>query len=101
MAVLHQPADHLVQGALVGHVELLGVVGALLLGVAAHRGAGAAADLGDAQAQQLRAHGLGLPGRDYHAGIGHRKAYAGGDMGKDLVVDAVVELVGVDVIGPL
>ena len=57
MALVHQPADDLVQGALVGHVELLGVVGRVpRLGVAAHAGAAAAGDLRDAQLQRaLRA----------------------------------------------
>ena len=104
VAVLHEPADNFIEGALIRHVELLGVVGALVggvAGVAAHRGTGAAADLGDAQMEQAGADGLALTGGDDHARVGDRQTDAGGDVGEGLVVDAVVELVGIDVGGPL
>ena len=104
MAVLHEPAHHLVQGALIRHVELLGIVGTLVgsvARVAAHRGTGAAADLGDAQMEQAGADGLALTGGDDHARVGNRQTDAGGDVGEGLVVDAVVELVGINVRGPL
>ena len=51
--------------------------------------------------EQLGADLLGLTGGDDHAGVGNRQADAGGDVGEGLVVDAVVELVGVNVRGPL
>ena len=101
MARLHQPAHHLVQRPLVGHVELLGVVGAVLLGVAAHGRAARAADLADAHLQEARAHLLALPGGNDHARVGHGQADAGRDFGEGLVVDAVVERVRVDVVGAL
>ena len=47
--MLHQPPDDLIERALVGHIELLGVVRTLLLGVAADRGAGRTADLRNAE----------------------------------------------------
>src|SRR5699024_11669074 len=66
---LHQPPDDLVQRPLVGDVELLGVGRALLFGIAADRGAGAAADLGDAQPDDLFPDLLALAGGDNHAGV--------------------------------
>ena len=76
MSVFHQPADHLVQRALVGYVELFGVVGTLRLRIAANRRAGAAADLRDAQTQQAGADGLGFPGGNDHAAWNLRRRVA-------------------------
>ena len=66
---LHQPADDLVKGALIGNVELLGVGGALLFGIAADGGTGCAADLRNAEIDNLRAHLLTLTRGDDHAGV--------------------------------
>ena len=99
VVLLHEPANDLVQRALVGYIKLLGIVGALLLGVAADGGAGAAADLGDAQLQGLLADFLALAGGDDHAGVGHGDPDAGDDLLKQLVAEAVVEGGGVDVVG--
>lgn len=101
MSVFHEPADHLVQRPLVGHVKLLRVVGTLLFGVAAHRRSGAAAHLRDSEPQQLCAHCLGLSCRDDHAGVGNRKTDAGGEFRKGIVVDSSVKFVGIDVVRPL
>ena len=97
MALVHEPADDLVQGALVGHVELLGVVGACLVHVAAHAGAAAAGDLRDAQLQRRCAHLLRLAGGDDHARVGHRDADERDDLLEHFVGNAVIEIVGVDV----
>ena len=97
MALVHEPADDLVQGALVGHVELLGVVGACLGSVAAHAGAAAAGDLRDAQLQRRCAHLLRLAGGDDHARVGHRDADERDDLLEHFVGNAVIEIVGVDV----
>ena len=97
MSVFHQPAHHLIERPLVGHVELLRVVRAFRFRVAAHARAGRAADLGHAEVEQPAAHRLALAGGDDDAGIRHRQADAGGDLFKDLVGDAVVKLVRIDV----
>ena len=101
MPVLHQPCDDLIQSALVADVELLGLVGADLLCIAADGGAGAAGYLADAQPEQLGAHLLALAGGDDDAGVRHGEADAGGDLLKYLVRDAAVELVGIDIVGAL
>ena len=44
---------------------------------------------------------LVLPGGHDHAGVGHRHPDAGADLQEGVVVDAVVEFVGVDVVGVL
>ena len=46
-------------------------------------------------------HGLVLPGGHNHAGVGHRHPDAGADLQEGVVVNAVVKLVGVDVVGVL
>ena len=79
-AHFHEPADHLVQGALVGHVKLLRIVGPFLLGVSADGSAGSAADLGNAHLKGAAPHCLGFPGGNDHAGIGHGDADAGDDL---------------------
>src|SRR5699024_10785304 len=78
-----------------------GVGGALLLGVAADRGAGAAADLGDAQPDDLFPDLLALAGGDNHAGVGAGNPGEGADGRENLVADAVGEVFGVDVVGLL
>ena len=98
---LHQPFYHFIQGAVVADIELLGVVGALLLGVAAHAGAAAAGHLGNAQMQRPLPDGLVFPGGHNHAGVGHGHPDAGADFQEGVVVNAVVELVGVDIVGVL
>ena len=46
-------------------------------------------------------HGLVLPGGHNHAGVRHRHPDAGADLQEGLVIDTVVELVGIDVVGVL
>ena len=99
MVEFHQPAHHLVERALIGHVKLLGIVRTLLLRVAADRGARRAADLRHAEIQHLAAHGFALARGNDDARVGHGDAHAGDDLGKELVGEAVVEHVGVDVVG--
>ena len=101
MPGLHQPVHHFVQGPLVGHVKLLRVVGPLFFRVAAHRGAGSAADLGDADPQHPPAHVFRFPGGDDHAGIGYCQPDAGRDLDEGFIVNAVVEHVRIDIIRPL
>ena len=101
MPHFHQPADDLIQGALIGDVKLLGVVGPVILGIAAHRGTGAAADLGNAKAEQLGADRFRLTGGDDDAGVGHRKANTGRDLGKGFVVNAVIKGRRIDIVGAL
>ena len=81
----------------IGHVELLGVVGPRLFPVAAHARAAAAGDLRDAQLKRRRAHRLRLAGGDDHTRIGHGDADECDDLLEHLVGNAVVESVGVDV----
>ena len=76
-------------------------MGAYFLRVAPHGGAAAAADLADAQPKQLFPHTLIFPGGNDHARIGYCQTDAGGQLGEGAVVDAAVELTGVDVVGPL
>ena len=83
--VLDQPSDHLLQGPLIRDVKLLGIVGALLLGIAAHGGPGRAAGLGNTQAQDLGTDSFCLAGGDDHTGIGHGNADAGYDLLKNFV----------------
>ena len=101
LALIHQPADDLVECALVRNLKLLGIMRALLLGIATDRGARAAADLRNTQLERLFAHGLALARRDDHAGIRHRDADARDDLFKQLVAQAVVKHVRVDIVRPL
>ena len=59
------------------------------------------ADLGYAEPDDLFPGGLAFAGRNDHARIGDGKPQAGADLGKCFVVDAVAELVGIDVVSPL
>ena len=69
--VFHQPADHLIQGALIRDIELFRVVRAFFFCVSAHGGPGRSADLGDAEAEQPAADSLAFSCGDDHAGIGY------------------------------
>ena len=51
-AHVHQPMHHLVQGALVGNVELFRIMRAFFLRISADRGAGRAADLGNTRPER-------------------------------------------------
>ena len=74
---------------------------ALLLTVAAHRGSGSAADLGDSKLQHLLADLLALAGGDDHAGVGNGNADAGRDLLKNIIGQAVVKGIRVNIISML
>ena len=95
---VHQPAHHLIQGTLVGYVKLLRIVGTFLLAIASHGGSGCATDLGNAQSQQLFPDILAFPGGNNHAGIGHCDPDQSTQLCKNLVADAVIKSVGINVI---
>ena len=101
-AELHQPTDDLVQCPVVADVELGRI---FLFGVRrtvpADAGFRRPADLGYAEPDDLFPGGLAFAGRNDHARIGDGKPQAGADLGKCFVVDAVAELVGIDVVSPL
>ncbi len=78
------PIHDLVQRALVGHVELLGVGGALLLGIAAH-GRARRALICEMPRSSIFLRTASLAGGNNHAGVGHGDADAGSDLGKQLV----------------
>ena len=101
MLLVDQPRDHVVERALVAHVELLGVVRTRLLGVAAHARAAPTRDLADAVAQRALPHRLALARGDDHARVGHGNADERDDLLEHLVGNAVVEHVGVDIHGGL
>ncbi len=97
MVVVHQPADHLVERALVGHVELLGIMRTQLFRIAAHRSARPARYLAHAVLQRMGTHLFPLTRGDDHPGIGNGDADKRDYLLEHLVGDAVVEHVGVDV----
>lgn len=96
---LHEPAHHLIQGAAVADIELCGIVVRCLWHiVTAHTGAGTAADLGDAQREDTFPHGLALSCGDDHTGIRNCHTNQSTDLGENVVADAVVEVVRIDVL---
>ena len=102
IAQADEPVDYLIQGTLVADIKLGRIVVLVLfLKIAAYAGAGAAADLGNAQLQCLLADSLALPGGDDHAGIWHSHTDEGDDLLEDLIADAVVKGIRVDIISLL
>ena len=55
MSVVHKPFYHLVQGALVGYIKLLGIVRTLFGGITAYRSSGTSAYLRNAETEKLTA----------------------------------------------
>ena len=95
----HEPPHHFVQRTPVADIKLCGiVVRRFRYIVAADAGTGAAADLGNAQRKQPFPYCLTFPCGNDHAGVGDRNANEGTDLGENIVADAVVEIVGVDVL---
>ena len=84
-----------------GNIELLGIVRAFFLTVAADGGSGSTADLGNTQLQHFFAYLLALSGGDDHAGVGNGNADAGRDLLKNIIGQAVVKGIRVNVIGML
>ena len=76
-------------------------MGAFFLTVAAHRGSGSAADLGDTQLQHFFADLLAFPGGDDHAGIRNGNADAGRDFLKNIVSQTIVKSIRVNIVGML
>ena len=66
--------------------------------IAAHTGAGGAADLGVAQLQHPLPGGLGFPSGHDHARIRNRDADNGHDLGEGIIVNGVAEGLGIDIV---
>ena len=96
---LHEPAYDLIQSTGVDNVELLRtLVFRFGFAVAAHAGAGAAADLRDAKMEDALPHLLAFPGRNDHAGVRYGDPDTGNDLGKGIIVNAVGKCTGVNVV---
>ena len=102
IAQADEPVDYLVQGTLVADIKLGRIVVLFLfLHIAAYAGAGAAANLGNAQLQCLLADSLALTGGDNHAGIWHGHTDESDDFLKDLIADAVVKGIRINIVSLL
>lgn len=97
VVVVHQPADNLIERALVRYVKLLSIMRTLRLVVTADTGAGPTRNLAYAILQSMFTHLLTFTSRDNHAGIGHGNANKGNDLLEYLVGNAVVKHLRVDV----
>ena len=94
-----QPVNNLVERAAVFDVELGGVVFfGFFLDVAADGGSGTAADLGDADFQNLLADGCRFSGRNNHAGVRNGDAEYRNDFHKNVVWNGVGKVDRVDVV---
>ena len=99
ISAFNQPSHHLVQSSPVRNVELLGVLGSFLLGVAAYACAAASAYLGNAEfnysCAQLGAFSRGY----YHSRIRNADSYQSAQLGENVVAYPVVERRRVYVVG--
>lgn len=102
VAHAHEPLHDFIEGAVVADVKLGGVFFfRFWLYIAANAGAGSAADLADADVQRTRADFLVLAGGDDHAGVGNGNADAGRDLLKNIIGQAVVKGIRVNIISML
>ena len=95
---LHEPVNNLIERALIGYIKLLRVVRTLLFLVATDRGTGSTADLRNTQTKRPLTHLLALAGGDDHAGVRHGNADARDNLCEQLVAQAVVEYVRIDIV---
>ena len=93
--------NNLIERALIGYIKLLRVVRTLLFLIAADRSTGSTADLRNTQTKRPLTHLLALAGGDDHAGVRHGNADARDNLCEQLVTQAVVEYIRVNIVRAL
>ena len=98
MVLFHKPANNLIEGSLVGNVELLGIVRTLLLAITADGGSRCAADLRNTVIKHLSSDSFALTGGNNHSGVRNGDTDTSNDLSKHIVRETVIENIGVDIV---
>ena len=90
---------HLVQGSLIRHVELLGILlFRLRFAVTTHTCSGSAADLGDSQVKHSLPALFAFPCGNDHTCIRHCNSDTGNQFSEDVIINAVIKRRGVYIV---
>lgn len=100
IAQIHQPFHDFIQCAVIADIKLRGIILlCFFFIIAADTRAGAAADLGYPEAQHTFSAFLTFSGGNNHACVGYGYTDAGNDFCKGIIINAVIEGGGVNIIG--
>ena len=100
IAQIHQPFHDFIQCAVIADIKLCGIILlCFFFIIAADTRAGAAADLGYPKTQYTFSAFLTFSGGNNHARIGNGNTDAGNDFCKGIIINAVIEGGGVNIVG--